>query len=288
MRMDLLYSDKFRDDAKPMPEAYERLLLEVLAADQSNFVSAPELDASWRIFTPILNELAENKIKPLPYPYGSRGPPQADDLANRHGMSKFGGGITNYVQGEKLRKIDSKTNMTANDQVANRAPKENLFTAANASLLASAAETSTTVQGGGGGGSSSQAAKGGAVSSAASDGGTSAAGSAGGSSAAAISDVTDPAPPARVVHQPRPIASSPKPVSPAAAPSSNPATPILRTPDKPPSSHLTLNSAGIPRLHTRSPTSDVDDELAKTPPAAPAPGSEAPACSLTAAFSSGR
>ena len=59
MRMDLLYANKFGDTSKPMPEAYERLMLEVLAADQSNFVSAQELDASWRIFTPALHELAK-------------------------------------------------------------------------------------------------------------------------------------------------------------------------------------------------------------------------------------
>ena len=55
MRMDLLYSSKFFQ--RKLPEAYERLLLEVLAADHSHFVSAEELDASWHIFTPVLQEL---------------------------------------------------------------------------------------------------------------------------------------------------------------------------------------------------------------------------------------
>ncbi|KAL1499475.1 hypothetical protein AB1Y20_011678 [Prymnesium parvum] len=104
MRMDLLYSSKFDGDAKPMPEAYERLLLEVLANDHSHFVSADELIESWRIFTPLLHTLKEGKIKPHPYPFGSRGPPAADALAHKYGMSKFGGGITPYVEGQPARK----------------------------------------------------------------------------------------------------------------------------------------------------------------------------------------
>ena len=56
MRMDLLYASKFNvnETTQPMPEAYERLLLECLAADHSHFVSADELLESWRIFTPVL------------------------------------------------------------------------------------------------------------------------------------------------------------------------------------------------------------------------------------------
>ena len=54
-RMDLLYSSKYFE--RKLPEAYERLLLEVLAADHSHFVSGEELVASWQIFTPALQAL---------------------------------------------------------------------------------------------------------------------------------------------------------------------------------------------------------------------------------------
>mmetsp|Transcript_1872 Transcript_1872/g.5845 ORF Transcript_1872/g.5845 Transcript_1872/m.5845 type:complete len:612 (-) Transcript_1872:319-2154(-) len=97
IRMDLLYASKFQK-AK-LPEAYERLLLDVLAGQHSNFVSADELLLSWEIFTPVLHQLEEEKIKPEPYPYGSRGPPGADALANRFGMPKFGGGLHPAVEG---------------------------------------------------------------------------------------------------------------------------------------------------------------------------------------------
>jgi len=95
MRMDFNYGTKYKKGS--MPEAYERLLLECLAADHSHFVSAEELIASWRIFTPALHELKRLKRKPEPYPFGSRGPAAADDLAKRYGMKKFGGGLTPYV-----------------------------------------------------------------------------------------------------------------------------------------------------------------------------------------------
>ncbi|EOD14173.1 glucose-6-phosphate dehydrogenase, partial [Emiliania huxleyi CCMP1516] len=86
IRMDLLYATKFQQ--RKLPEAraaaaYERLLLDVLAGQSSNFVSAEELIHSWAIFTPVLHQLREEKVVPEPYPYGSRGPPGADELASR-------------------------------------------------------------------------------------------------------------------------------------------------------------------------------------------------------------
>ena len=97
-RMDLLYSSKFFE--RKLPEAYERLLLEVLAADHSHFVSGEELVASWQIFTPALQALHASRRVPEVYPFGSRGPPSADALAHKYGITKFGGGLTPYVKKE--------------------------------------------------------------------------------------------------------------------------------------------------------------------------------------------
>jgi hypothetical protein len=47
---------------------------------------------------PVLHELAAQRITPKPYPFGTRGPAEADTLASRYGMTKFGGGIHNYAQ----------------------------------------------------------------------------------------------------------------------------------------------------------------------------------------------
>lgn len=67
--LDLTYRRRFSD--LKIPEAYESLILDALKGDHSNFVRDDELDASWRIFTPLLHYLDDNKnIVPMEYPYG--------------------------------------------------------------------------------------------------------------------------------------------------------------------------------------------------------------------------
>lgn len=67
--LDLTYRRRFSD--LKIPEAYESLVLDCLKGDHSNFVRDDELDASWRMFTPLLHYLEDNKeIIPMEYPYG--------------------------------------------------------------------------------------------------------------------------------------------------------------------------------------------------------------------------
>lgn len=69
--LDLTYRRRFSD--LKIPEAYESLILDALKGDHSNFVRDDELDASWRIFTPLLHYLDNNtEITPMEYPYGTR------------------------------------------------------------------------------------------------------------------------------------------------------------------------------------------------------------------------
>ena len=82
---DLSLSFQSRFPTRPSPEAYARLLLDVFRGDQSQFVRSDELEAAWAIFTPLLHQIEREKIKPLLYPYGSRGPPQADQLVAKAG-----------------------------------------------------------------------------------------------------------------------------------------------------------------------------------------------------------
>lgn len=56
-----------------IPEAYESLLLDAFKGDYSDSVSEQELEASWKIFTPLLHRIERNKdIKPRDYAYGMR------------------------------------------------------------------------------------------------------------------------------------------------------------------------------------------------------------------------
>ena len=71
MNLDLTYRDR------QIPEAYEALLLDALRGDYSRSVRGDELDASWKIFTPLLHHLDENdEEKPIEYPYGKSRQPQ--------------------------------------------------------------------------------------------------------------------------------------------------------------------------------------------------------------------
>ncbi|GAW82549.1 glucose-6-phosphate 1-dehydrogenase [Plasmodium gonderi] len=67
-----------------VPEAYETLLLECFKGYKEKFISDEELYESWRIFTPLLNELQEKKVNPLKYPFGSSGPKEVYDLVKKY------------------------------------------------------------------------------------------------------------------------------------------------------------------------------------------------------------
>ncbi|CAG8453216.1 801_t:CDS:2 [Diversispora eburnea] len=84
--LDLTYHRRFSDFV--IPDAYESLILDVLKGDHSNFVRDDELDAAWKIFTPILHQIKEEKIKPLPYAFGSRGPSGIDEFVSKYGFKR--------------------------------------------------------------------------------------------------------------------------------------------------------------------------------------------------------
>ena len=60
----------------PLPGAYETLLLDVLQGDQTLFVHAEEVEASWRLYAPVL----ETELPVHGYAAGSWGPAEADRL----------------------------------------------------------------------------------------------------------------------------------------------------------------------------------------------------------------
>lgn len=67
--LDLTYKGIVEDP--DLPEAYEALLLDALKGDYSLSVREDELEASWKIFTPLLHHLESTKdIVPEEYPYG--------------------------------------------------------------------------------------------------------------------------------------------------------------------------------------------------------------------------
>jgi glucose-6-phosphate 1-dehydrogenase len=80
--MDFQYGEAFTESS---PEAYERLVLDVLIGDSTLFPHADEVEQSWRVIDPL--EEAWEGTKPEPYRAGEWGPRGADELLAREGRS---------------------------------------------------------------------------------------------------------------------------------------------------------------------------------------------------------
>ncbi len=79
------YQSAFR---KPVPTAYETLLYEVLAGDQTLFMRADQIEAAWSLLQPVLDVWAAYPAVDFPnYPAGSWGPESAEGLISRDGRS---------------------------------------------------------------------------------------------------------------------------------------------------------------------------------------------------------
>jgi glucose-6-phosphate 1-dehydrogenase len=83
VNMDFRYSSRFGASS---PEAYERLLLDVLTGDATLFMRRDSVEASWRWVSPILERWSERTTDPIPtYPAGGWGPVEADRLIEATG-----------------------------------------------------------------------------------------------------------------------------------------------------------------------------------------------------------
>jgi glucose-6-phosphate 1-dehydrogenase len=79
--MDFSYGHSFTESS---PEAYERLILDVLLGDPPLFPRHEEVELSWKILDPI-TEFWASRGKPEPYESGGWGPASADAMLARDG-----------------------------------------------------------------------------------------------------------------------------------------------------------------------------------------------------------
>ena len=82
--MDFLYGEAFTEAS---PEAYERLILDVLLGEPSLFPQDEEVELSWQILDPIEKHWARISAQPEQYPSGSWGPASADAMMARDGRT---------------------------------------------------------------------------------------------------------------------------------------------------------------------------------------------------------
>jgi glucose-6-phosphate 1-dehydrogenase len=83
VNMDFAYGGTFTEAS---PEAYERLILDVLLGEPPLFPRHEEVEESWRILDPIVDYWAHHG-KPEAYPSGTWGPVSADAMLAREGRT---------------------------------------------------------------------------------------------------------------------------------------------------------------------------------------------------------
>lgn len=67
------------------PNAYTRLLLDALRGNPGSFVRNDELRRSWELFTPLLQRMELENVRPIPYEFGSKGPVPHEDWLEHFG-----------------------------------------------------------------------------------------------------------------------------------------------------------------------------------------------------------
>jgi glucose-6-phosphate 1-dehydrogenase len=83
VNMDFAYGESFTESS---PEAYERLLLDVLIGDPPLFPRQQEVELGWRILDPV-EDFWASYTKPEQYPAGSAGPASAEAMMARNGRA---------------------------------------------------------------------------------------------------------------------------------------------------------------------------------------------------------
>jgi len=81
--LDMTFADALGPDAADIPDAYERLIMDVIRGNQTLFMRGDEVEAAWAWTDPIIAEWERRGDRPLPYESGSSGPEEALALMHR-------------------------------------------------------------------------------------------------------------------------------------------------------------------------------------------------------------
>ncbi len=82
VNMDLLYGAAFLEEA---PDAYQRLLLDMMLGDPTLFIRSDEAEGAWALLQPVLDGWAGNGGEISRYPAGEWGPEEVDELLEADG-----------------------------------------------------------------------------------------------------------------------------------------------------------------------------------------------------------
>lgn len=83
--LDMSFADELGDDISDMPDAYERLIMDVIRGNQTLFMRGDEVEAAWSWVDPIIADWKASALQPKSYKPGSQGPEDAFHLLAREG-----------------------------------------------------------------------------------------------------------------------------------------------------------------------------------------------------------
>ncbi len=83
--LDMTFADALGAEVADIPDAYERLIMDVIRGDQTLFMRGDEVEAAWEWADPIIARWETDHTKPQGYDQGSSGPEDALMLMHRDG-----------------------------------------------------------------------------------------------------------------------------------------------------------------------------------------------------------
>ena len=83
--LDMTFADALGPDAEEVPDAYERLIMDVIRGNQTLFMRGDEVEAAWAWTDPIIAGWQKRGEVPKPYEAGTSGPEDALMLMHRGG-----------------------------------------------------------------------------------------------------------------------------------------------------------------------------------------------------------
>ena len=85
VELDMSFAEALADTGLRMPDAYERLVMDVIRGDQTLFMRGDEVEAAWKWVDPIIAGWEARGDTPSTYDPGSSGPEDALMLMHRDG-----------------------------------------------------------------------------------------------------------------------------------------------------------------------------------------------------------
>ena len=83
--LDMSFAEALGPEAADVPDAYERLIMDVIRGNQTLFMRGDEVEAAWGWTDPIIAAWEAKGDRPLPYAPGSTGPEEAAIMLHRDG-----------------------------------------------------------------------------------------------------------------------------------------------------------------------------------------------------------